>query len=116
LDDAGDHNNPDYLPYVVAVPQQSAAGFLFGYPLKARHSPDRANKILWVVGQPRQGSSLEITGHPLGLSTPTVVQSLPPDSGPGAIYPSAYDVPQAGCWHFDLTWAGHQASVDLVYE
>jgi hypothetical protein len=25
------------------------------------------------------------------------------------------DVPLAGCWHFDLSWSGHHASVELEY-
>jgi hypothetical protein len=37
------------------------------------------------------------------------------NSGPGEIYPSIVDVPQAGCWHFDLSWSGHKASVELLY-
>jgi hypothetical protein len=116
LDDAGGNNNPDDLPYVFAAPPRSAAGFLFGYPLIAKHSPDRGNKILWVVGQPRDGSPMQITGHPLGAAAPAVTQSVPDDSGPGEIYPSTVDVPRAGCWHFDLSWSGHQASVDLLYK
>jgi hypothetical protein len=116
LDDAGGNNNPDSLPYVVALPQQSAAGFLFGYPLRAGHPQDRSNKILWVVGMPRNGSMLEVRGHPLDAPTPTVTVTQPANSSPGEIYPSIVDVPQAGCWHFDLAWSGHQASVDLVYQ
>jgi hypothetical protein len=115
LDEAGAHNNPDAAPYVLAVPQQ-AAGFIFGYPLRSGHPENPSNKILWVVGLPRNGSSLEISAHPLGAATPTLTQIQPADSSPGEIYPSIVDVPQPGCWHFDLTWAGHKASVELVYQ
>ncbi len=103
LDEAGAHNNPDSAPYVLATPQQ-AAGFIFGYPLRAGHPDNPSNKILWVVGLPRNGSS------------PTITQSQPADSSPGEIYPSIIDVPQPGCWHFDLAWAGHKASVELLYQ
>jgi hypothetical protein len=115
LDEAGAHNNPDGLPYVIAIPS-AAAGFIFGYPLRAGHPQSPTNKILWVVGLPRNGSPLEITGHPLKATTPSIKQTQPNDSGPGEIYPSIVDVPRAGCWHFDLTWAGHHAAVELEYQ
>jgi hypothetical protein len=115
LDDATAHNTPGFLPYVLAVPAQSAAGFLFGYPLRAKHSPDKVNKILWVVDR-RDGAPLQIIGHPLGAASPTVSMTWPANASPGEIYPSDVEVPRAGCWHFDLSWAGHQASVDLVYQ
>ena len=114
LEDAGAHNNPKGLPYVVAT-EQTAAGFIFGYPLRAGHPENPANKILWVVRLPGNGSNLEIKGHPLGTSKPAVEQSQPANSGPGEIYPSIVDAPQPGCWHFDLSWAGHKATVELEY-
>jgi hypothetical protein len=114
LDGAGAHNNPDFLAYVVAIPQQ-AAGFLFSYPLTARHAQNYANKILWVVGLPRNGSPLAITGHPISSVTPSISVTQPANSGPGEIYPSLLEVPVPGCWHFDLAWSGHKASVDLVF-
>lgn len=114
LDDAGAHNNPTGLPYVVASPVH-AAGFVFGYPLSAGHRQDPSNKILWVVGVPRAGSSLEITGHPLNALTPSVHVTQPANSTPGEIYPTIVDVPKAGCWHFDLAWSGNKTSVDLLY-
>jgi hypothetical protein len=113
LDDAGAHNNPNSVPYVVATPP-IAAGFIFGYPLTAgRTNPN--NKILWVVGQPRNSSNLELRVHPVNATQPVVVDSIKPDSGPGQIYPSILDMPQSGCWHFELRWAGHEATVDLRY-
>jgi hypothetical protein len=115
LDDAGGHNNPDFLPYVIAVPQQ-AAGFIFGYPLRSGHPDNPTNKILWVVGLPRDGSSLVMTAHPLRTTSPVVALSQPDDSSPGEIYPSIVDVPTPGCWHFELAWAGHHAAVDLLYQ
>ncbi len=115
LDQAGANNNPDGLPYVVGIPSL-AAGFIFGYPLRAGHPQSPTNKILWVVGMPRNRSALEITGHPLTATTPSIQQSQPADSGPGEIYPSIVDVPRPGCWHFDLSWAGHHAAVELEYQ
>ena len=35
LDDAGVHNNPTFVPYVIATPA-IAAGFIFGYPPSSR--------------------------------------------------------------------------------
>jgi hypothetical protein len=114
VDQAAAHNLPD-LPYVMAIPDV-AAGFLFAYPLRAVHPPDRSNKVLWVVRTPRQGSALQIDGHPLGAQQPTVHVSRPADSGPGEIYPDGVDdVPEPGCWHFTLQWATGRAAVDLKY-
>jgi len=113
LDAAAGHNVPQ-LPYVIAVPA-SAAGFLFARPLRAGHPENPANKILWVVRTPRQGSSLEVDGHPLGSAGPIVHQSQPADSFPGEIYPSIIDVPTSGCWRFMLQWATDRAEVDLNY-
>ena len=108
LDEAG---APD-VPYVLTVPQR-AAGFLFVQPLRSGHPENPANKILWVVDD-QDASQLQITAHPAGMTQPTVSQSQPRAS-PGAIFPSIVDVPQPGCWHFDLSWSGRAVSVDLLY-
>jgi hypothetical protein len=113
LDDAGGHNNPSGLPYVIAHPDL-AAGFLFAYPLRAGHPENPANKILWVVRTPRNGS-LTIDGHPVGSALPTIHEILPANSGPGEIYPSYVDALTAGCWEFDLKWATSHAQVELNY-
>ena len=114
LTTAGDNNNPKGLPYFITSPA-SAAGFLFAYPLRAGSVSNPNNKILWVVGVPRDGSDLHVTGHPQNAPTPTVDQSFPANSSPGEIYPSIIDVPNPGCWHFDLSWGKNKTSVDLVY-
>ena len=114
LTQAGDNNNPNDLPYFITDPP-IAAGFMFGYPLHATAPGKQGNKILWVVGIPRGGSDLHITGHPQNTITPTIDQAFPANSSPGEIYPSEVDVPQAGCWHFDLSWDKNKTSVDLVY-
>lgn len=100
--------------YVLASPP-IVSGVLFVQPLKSGHPSSPSNKILWVVSVPGNGSSLEITGHPVAATTPIVAQIQPADSGPGEIYPSIVDVPLPGCWHFGLAWAGHKASVELLY-
>ena len=115
LDAAGANNNPDSLAYVIASPPV-AAGFLFGNPLTAGSPTTRANKILWVVGFPRESTSLVVTGHPVGAGSPIIRDSFPADSSPGEIYPSIVDVPSPGCWHIDLSWAGHTASVELQFK
>jgi hypothetical protein len=114
LTQAGDSNNPTDLPYFITDPP-IAAGFIFGYPLHARVSPGQGNKILWVVGIPRNEEDLHITSHPLGASEPVLHMTFPPNSSPGEIYPSEVDVLSPGCWHFDLSWGKNTTSVDLVY-
>jgi hypothetical protein len=114
VDVAGGHNNPTGVPFTVDQ-AQTVAGFVFGYPLRAGHPENPANKILWVVRLPRGGSDLTVTGHPLGAATPVVKVVQPADSGPGEIYPSIVDMPTAGCWVLDLAWASHHSSVALPY-
>lgn len=101
--------------YVLASPPQ-AAGLLFVQPLRAGHPQNPANKILWVVHLPRNGHALQIVGHPVGAAAPAIEQTEPSDSTSVEVYPSIVDVPQAGCWHFDLAWAGHKASAELLYQ
>ena len=113
LDDAGAHNNPRDVPYVIAHPPL-AAGFLFANPLRAGHPENPANKVLWVVRTRRTGS-LTIDGHPLAAAIPAVHETLSPNASPGEIYPSFVEVPSAGCWQFDLRWAGSHAQVELNF-
>jgi hypothetical protein len=114
LDEAGGHNNPTSLRYVVAHPPL-VAGFLFSDPLRAGHPENPANKILWVVRTPRDGSQLIIDGRPLGAALPRVHEARPADSSPGEIYPDGIDVPTAGCWQFDLSWATSHAQIEPNY-
>jgi len=93
----------------------NAVAFLFAHPLRAGEPDNPANKILWVVKQPRDGADLDITGHPLGATAPTVAQHVAADSGPGEIYPSIVNVPRAGCWQFTLSWNGHADTIELPY-
>ena len=89
--------------------------FIFGYPLRAGDPQDPANKILWVVRTPRDGSELLISGHPLGSATPSVELRQPANSSPGEIYPSIVNVPKAACWQFTLTWHANSDTIDLQY-
>ena len=73
---------PAYLPYVIANPQ-IAGGYLFGFPLRARHPDNPSNKILWAMRLPRNGSSLVVKATPLGAASPTVSITLPDESSPG---------------------------------
>jgi hypothetical protein len=112
LNGAGGRNNPLGLPYAVADPA-IAAGFLFSYPLKS--GPD-GDKILWVVGAPRNGAVLSIDIHPIGGDRPALHFSQAADSSPGEIYPSGVSVPTPGCWSLDLRWGTHTAEADLEFD
>lgn len=111
---AGDDNNPKFLPYFITSPA-IAAGFLFSYPLRSGAPNNPGNKILWVVGIPRDGNNLRVDAHPLNAATPVVHMSFEDNASPGEIYPSGVDVPNPGCWHFDISWGPNKAAVDLIY-
>lgn len=100
------------FPYVLGTPPM-VGGTIFGYPLRAGHPSNPANKILWEVDGPPYGS-LDITAHPVGQATPVVSQSV--GFLAGGELPSIVDMPQAGCWHFDLAWSGQRAAVELMYQ
>ena len=93
----------------------NAVAFLFAHPLRAGEPENPANKILWVMKEPRGVSDLVITAHPLDAAAPSVHQSEAADSSPGEIYPSIVNVPSAGCWRFTLEWNGNRDSIDLPY-
>jgi hypothetical protein len=100
------------VPYSVATGGRAAA-FFFADPLRAGHPTDPANKVLWVVRQPRDGMPLTISARREGSRSPAVRISRPADSGPGEIYPSYVDLPQAGCWRLALAWGSHRAAIDV---
>jgi hypothetical protein len=89
--------------------------FIFGYPLRAGDPTDPANKTLWVVRTPRDGSEQLIRGHPLGAPTPSVELRQPADSSPGEIYPSIVNVPSPACWQFTLSWHGNNDTIERPY-
>ena len=75
LTTAGDNNNPKGVPYFITSPA-TAAGFLFAYPLRAGSVSNPNNKILWVVGLPRDGNPLRVQGHPLAASGTRILMHL----------------------------------------
>jgi hypothetical protein len=97
----------------------SAGGYvvaaLFVHPLRAGRPEDPANKILWIVRQPRRGQPLHIHAQAVGFSARGVTTTWPADASPGEIYPSIDNVPLPGCWRFTLRWAGHTDVVALRY-
>lgn len=101
-------------PHAVSA-RGNVVAILFGYPLRAGHPTNPANKILWITRLPRRGSPLTIKARPLRSAAPVVSLSAPADSSPGEIYPSYVNVPSAGCWQLSLRWAGHTDSIDLRY-
>ena len=92
----------------------SIMAILFAQPLEAPPAKTHNNKILWV---PREDintyTNLRISAQRmdgtrnLGKPVTRVV-----GGGPG---PSIIDLPAAGCWRFDLKWAGHRDTLDLRY-
>jgi hypothetical protein len=114
VDAAGGANAPNTLSYFSSS-SGLIGGFIFGYPLRAGQPDNPTNKILWAVATARNGSPLDIQGHPQGTPTPAVTYSFPDDSSPGEIYPSIVDVPSPGCWEFTLSWGTGQAQVQLAF-
>lgn len=103
-----------HLRYAVSA-GGDVVGVLFAHPLRAGRPENPANKILWIVRQPRRGQPLQIRAQPIGFSARSVTTSWPADSSPGEIYPSTDDVPVPGCWRFTLRWAGHTDVIALRY-
>ena len=103
-----------HLRYAVST-GGNAVAVLFAYPLRAGRPENPANKILWIVRQPRRGQPLHIRARPVGFSARDVQTSWPANASPGEIYPSVDDVPLPGCWRFTLRWAGHTDVVALQY-
>ncbi|NUP47424.1 MAG: hypothetical protein HOW97_08925, partial [Catenulispora sp.] len=82
-------------------------GMLFADPLKSAQD----NKILWIVKLPRDGAPLQMRATLFGTRDSFALTPVPPDSGPGEIYPSMVPVPTPGCWILTMAWNGHQDSV-----
>jgi hypothetical protein len=108
---AAHSNPPTFLPYAIGA-HQTAAAFIFGYPLRAGAPTNPANKILWIVRTP--GSGLTIRATPLRSPTPVVTVRVNDSAGPET-YPSYVNVPTPGCWHLTVRWRGHTDSIDLSY-
>lgn len=100
-------------PYAVAN-GGAAVGFFFRFPLRAGHPRRPANKILWVMRLPREGSPLTITARSPDDPGHTVVIRQAADSSPGEIYPSNINLPTKGCWRLNLQWASHRTRMDVA--
>jgi hypothetical protein len=108
---------PSTVPYAVTEPPVAGA-VIFGHPLTAGHPLRKGNKILWVIRSITVGEPLTIEVYRLGSTTAEQRISLRPlsESEPsGVLVPSGIDVPQAGCWHFVVSWGNKRGSVDLSY-
>ncbi len=88
-------------PYVMGE-DGAIVGILFG-PLTSPHAKGRGNKVLWVVQE--DSGPLRIEARLAAGDDPVAIESV---TGP-----SYLDLPSPGCWHLDLTWAGHTDSVDI---
>jgi hypothetical protein len=78
---------------------------VFGDPLSAPPAEDHANKILWVAREGAGALTVRATRTP--GDEPVVVEV---DTGPSYV-----DLPEAGCWHLELSWPGHSDSMNLRY-
>jgi hypothetical protein len=101
------------IPYALAS-GRAAAAFFFAPSLRAGHPTNPANKVLWVVRYPRDGSPLQVVArHADDRHPQTVRLSFPDNSWPGQIYPSYVDLPTPGCWALTLRWSTHTAAIDV---
>ncbi|WP_433111591.1 hypothetical protein [Micromonospora sp. CA-246542] len=102
------------MPHVFGARGEIVA-VLFGHPLAQVRPDASSNKILWVARpattspDPGESTTLKITATLDGTDTRVAHEVA---GGPG---PSIIDLPEAGCWHLDLRWAGRTDTMDLVY-
>ncbi|MER7420251.1 hypothetical protein ABT346_26290 [Micromonospora peucetia] len=102
------------MPHVFGASGEIVA-VLFGHPLGLAGKDRSNNKILWVARPtttPSDAASpngLRITATLDGTGTRVTREVA---GGPG---PSIIDMPQAGCWHLELRWAGRTDTMDLDY-
>ena len=93
--------------------EENLVGVLFAFPLLAQSPPNGPNnKILWIARESREGRPLRLA---LRHDQSTVETEEPANSGPGEIYPSIVDVTGPGCWSVTAEWAGHRATLELLY-
>ncbi|TNH31661.1 hypothetical protein FHG89_01010 [Micromonospora orduensis] len=104
--DTGFHGDAR-VPHVFGAKGDIVA-VLFAHPLAHARPDGSNNKILWV-SRTTEPSTLVITATLDGTDTRVTHEVA---GGPG---PSIIDVPRAGCWHLDLSWAGHTDTMDLIY-
>ena len=95
---------------VVYSRTRAMVAIIFASPLSSPERPGAANKILWVTDAPAAaGEPLLISGQ---LEGGSAVAHTSVDGGPG---PSYVDVPQPGCWVFQLDWGTHRDVIALPY-
>jgi hypothetical protein len=96
---------------------------VFADPLISPARPDVGNKILWVPNTDNPAASipsprsdyvagdldLHITGR-LENGTATMHTTVVGGSGPSIV-----NVPQPGCWKFDLTWGNRHDTINIPY-
>ena len=100
------------MPYELGRSGEIAA-LVFGFPLAVPPSTAHTNKILWVSRQGTTADRLDISAQRMDGATPVgapVKHTIA--GGPG---PSIVDLPAAGCWRFNLSWADRTDSLDLEY-
>jgi hypothetical protein len=90
------------------------AAFFEIFDLRAGNPQNPANKVLWIVRYPRDNHPLTIAARSAGDRGVTVRSTWPADSSPGEIYPSAINLPRAGCWTLALAWGSHRATIDVA--
>jgi hypothetical protein len=90
-----------------------AAAFWWEPRLHAGDPSNPANKVLWVMRYPRNGTALRIVARWGADPAVSVRRSWPPDASPGEIYPSYVNLPRAGCWELTLSWSSHVARLDV---
>jgi hypothetical protein len=89
------------------------AGFFEIFDLRAGNPVEHSNKVLWIVRFPRDHHPLTIVARSGADRGVAVRSSWPADSSPGEIYPSAVNLPRAGCWTLALAWGSHRATIDV---
>ena len=105
----GFHPATQPMPYVMGD-RGSIVAILWGDPLHAPALANHRNKILWVsnvVAMLPDPLHIQATLHGTGRTATREVTG-----GPG---PSIINLPTAGCWSFNLSWAGYQDHLELRY-
>ncbi len=107
----------DSNPWAWATPTDAGIVAYFWYPppgvVFASRSSDDAPKVLWVSHDARR-DPLTISAHPASSAAPVVRFEFPEALGPAGNYPSGIEIPDPGCWHFDLAIGDTSAAMDLL--
>jgi hypothetical protein len=106
----GSANPPPGMRWLIGE-HGSVVGMLFSDPLKSGET----DKILWIVKQPRDGNPLRIRATLASPQASITFTPVPPDSGPGEIFPWTVAVPQVGCWMMTLDWGTGQDIVAVPF-